>query len=107
MLLLLLLLQAGTASFPQGFTLPTLIRRVEPEYTEEARAARVQGMVVLETVVSEDGTAKVSRVVRSLGYGLDASATRAIERWRFQPATKDGTPVKTTLDIEVSFNLSG
>src|SRR5438093_7665521 len=64
-------------------TAPTVVSRVEPRYSDAALAARVQGTVVLEAVISADGVPKIVRVVRSLGYGLDESAIAALERWRF------------------------
>jgi TonB family protein len=106
MLLLVLVFQlAGVYPVGQGVSPPTVLSRVEPEYTEAARAARIQGTVVLETVVGEDGVPKVSKVVRTLGYGLEQSASRALEQWRFRPGMKDGRPVAVTLNIEVNFNL--
>src|SRR5438093_11853674 len=63
-------------------TPPAVLTRVEPEYSEAARTARIQGTVVLEASISEDGIAKVNRVVRSLGAGLDENAIKAIETWR-------------------------
>src|SRR3989442_10294052 len=86
-------------------TAPTIMSRVEPQYSEAARAARVQGTVVLEAVISADGVPRVVRVVRSLGYGMDESAIAALERWRFNPARKDGVPVNVSLNVEFNFNL--
>ncbi len=88
-----------------GVTPPVVINKVDPEFSQAARAARVQGTVVLETVVAEDGVPNVIRVVRGLGYGLDENAIAAVEQWRFNPGTKDGTPIKGSLNIEVNFNL--
>src|SRR2546426_6380144 len=88
-------------------TVPTIISRVEPQYSKAALAARVQGTVVLEAVIGADGVPKVVRVVRSLGYGLDESAIAALERWRFNPGRKDGVPVNVSLNVEFNFNLVG
>src|SRR5207253_9895652 len=85
---------------------PTVMSRVEAQYSEAARAARVQGTVVLEAVISADGVPRVVRVVRSLGYGLDESAIAALERWRFNPGRKDGVPVNVSLNVEFNFNVS-
>src|SRR5436190_1886570 len=90
----------------QGVSAPTLARRVDPQYSDAARRARIQGTVVLEAIVSEDGTVKVNRVVRSLDPGLDQNAMAALEQWQFRPAMKDGKPVKVVLNVEVNFNLS-
>jgi len=55
---------------------PTVVYRVEPEYSEEARKARYQGTVVLQAIIRRDSKVDVIRLVRSLGYGLDQNASR-------------------------------
>jgi len=92
-----------------GVSPPTIIHRVEPQYSEEARKARYQGTVVLEAIVRKDGTVDIIRVVRSLGFGLDENAIQALKQWRFRPGTRNvngaATPVDISLNIEVNFNL--
>jgi TonB family protein len=88
-----------------GVTAPVLQFKTEPEYTEEARQARIQGTVVLDVEVEPDGTATVLGVVKSLNPGLDQRAIEAVSRWRFRPATRDGQPVKVSADVEVNFRL--
>jgi len=85
-------------------TPPTVLSRVEPQYSEEARKARCHGTVVLEAVVKRDGTVDILRVVRGLGFGLDENAVQALKQWRFKPGTKN-VPVDVALNIEVNFNL--
>jgi TonB family protein len=82
-----------------------VVYRVEPEYSEEARRARYEGTVVFEAVIRRDGSIDVVRLVRSLGFGLDQNAIRALKEWRFRPATKSGVPVDVTMNVEVRFNL--
>jgi TonB family protein len=82
---------------------PTVIKRVEPVYTDEARAAKIEGTVVLEILIRTDGTVSVLRNIRGLGYGLDESARVAIEQWRFRPRTVNGKAVEATIVIEVNF----
>ena len=60
-----------------------------PNYTEEARRARIEGDVVLEVLFTASGTLRVLRVVRGLGYGLDQNAIEAAAKIRFRPATED------------------
>jgi TonB family protein len=86
-------------------TPPTVLSRVEPQYSPAARAAKLQGTVVLECVIDEQGIPKVLNVVRSLDPDLDKNAIAAIEQWRFRPGTRNGIPVKVALNIEVNFNL--
>lgn len=88
-----------------GVTPPTVVSRVEPQYSEEARKARYQGTVVLEAIVKRDGTVDILRVVRSLGFGLDENAIQALRQWRFKPGMRNGVPVDVALNIEVNFNL--
>jgi TonB family protein len=88
-----------------GVSPPTVLSRVEPQYSEEARKARYQGTVVLEAIVKRDGTVDILRVVRSLGFGLDENAIQALKQWRFKPGMKNGIPVDVALNIEVNFNL--
>ena len=82
---------------------PTVLKRVDPVYTDEARAAKIQGVVALECLIQKDGTVSVKRTLRGLGYGLDESARAAIQQWRFTPQTEDGKTVDVTLVIEVNF----
>ena len=88
-----------------GMTAPSLIYRVDPEYSEEARKARFQGTVILETLVRKDGFVDLVHIVRSLGFGLDQNAIEAVKKWRFRPGMKNGAPVDVPMRIEVSFNL--
>lgn len=88
-----------------GVTAPTLLQKIEPEYSEEARKAKYQGVVVLAVVVTPDGRANNIRVQRSLGLGLDEKAVEAVRKWRFRPGMKDGQPVAVAATIEVNFRL--
>jgi TonB family protein len=91
---------AGSADSP-----PVVMKRVEPQYTDTARSARIGGTVVLQTVVQADGTAKVVKIVRPLPYGLTESAIHAIEQWTFTPAKAKGKAIPVSMLAEVNFNL--
>jgi periplasmic protein TonB len=88
-----------------GVTAPTLLYKVEPEYSEEARKAKFQGTVVLYVEVDPSGKAINPRVIRSLGLGLDEKAIEAVRKWKFKPGYKDGRPVTVAATIEVNFRL--
>lgn len=88
-----------------GVTPPTVLSRIEPVYSEEARKAKYQGVVVLSAIVRKDGTIEIIKVIRSLGLGLDENAIRALKEWRFRPGMKGGKPVDVALNIEVNFSL--
>ena len=84
---------------------PSPVQKPEPEYSEEARAARLQGTVVVQVVIGTDGLAHDARILRGLGLGLDEDAIEAISQWQFKPGTKDGQPVKVAATIEVNYRL--
>jgi TonB family protein len=86
-------------------TTPRILQRVDPQYTEEARAAKIQGTVTLSMVVGADGLAHDISVQKSLEPGLDRKAAEAIEQWHFAPATLNGEPVTVQVVIEVNFKL--
>jgi TonB family protein len=88
-----------------GVSPPSVILKVEPEYSEEARKAKFQGTVVLFVVVDEKGNPRDLKVMRPLGLGLDQKAIEAVEKWKFRPGMKDGKPVAVQATIEVNFRL--
>lgn len=94
-----------TPPAPGNVSEPVLVSQVQPQYTDEARAARVQGTIELLATVREDGTVKVDRVRKGLGYGLDEAAIAAVEQWKFMPARKDGKPVSAFVGLLVNFAL--
>jgi len=99
----------GTGGGPyrpgSGITPPSILREVQPDYTEEARRRGVQGDVELEIVVRADGTVSNVKVVRGLGSGLDQRAVEAVRQWRFAPAKRFGTPVDVLVEVAVEFKL--
>jgi TonB family protein len=84
---------------------PQVVFHPEPEFSEEARKAKLQGVVVLEIQVDAGGRARVIRVSQPLGLGLDEKAVEAVLRWRFRPATRNGRPVPANATIYVHFRL--
>ena len=90
-----------------GVSAPVPIHQVKPEYTPEALAARIEGVVALETVVQTDGTVRDVTVSKSLDnvLGLDQQAVKAAKEWRFRPGTKDGKAVPVSVTLEMRFTL--
>jgi TonB family protein len=84
---------------------PHLLAKVEPKYTEEARAAKIEGAVLLSVVVGTDGLAHQINVVSTPDAGLGTKAVEAVQQWTFQPATLKGEPVPVKAQIEVNFKL--
>ena len=89
-----------------GVTSPVPTYRPEPQYSEQARAAKWQGAVLVSVVIDATGTPTNIKVVRPLGLGLDEQAIEAVHQWKFQPGTKEGVPVPVQAQIEVAFRLS-
>jgi len=77
----------------------------EPEFTEDARKARMQGVVVLRVEIDEQGNVGRIEVQVPLGLGLDEKAIEAVRKWRFRPGTRDGRPVGMPAVVEVNFRL--
>jgi periplasmic protein TonB len=86
-------------------TAPVLVWKVDPDYSDPARAAKVQGLVVLRVEIDGSGHIRDVRVDRGLGLGLDEKAMEAVRRWRFLPGTRNGRAVATTAVVEVHFRL--
>ena len=84
---------------------PKVIHSVDPKYTEEARQKKVSGIVKLYCWVDEEGNPSHIKVVQGLGMGLDEKAAEALQQFKFQPATRDGKPVKVELYIEIRFQI--
>jgi TonB family protein len=83
-----------------------IVSKPTPEYTDEARSARIEGTVSLELEFTAAGDVRVLRVVRGLGHGLDEAAQRAAVRIRFKPAQLDGRPVDSRATVHITFRLS-
>ena len=88
-----------------GVSAPKPLYTPDPEYSEEARKAKYQGVVVLWLVIGPDGRPREIKIARPLGMGLDQKAVEAVRTWRFDPARKDGQPVAVQMNVEVSFRL--
>jgi TonB family protein len=83
-----------------------IVFKPTPEYTDEARGARIEGTVSLELEFTAAGDVRVLRVVRGLGHGLDEAAQRAALRIRFKPAQSDAGPVDSRATVHITFRLS-
>ncbi|HWQ57121.1 MAG TPA: energy transducer TonB, partial [Bryobacteraceae bacterium] len=82
-----------------------VLYQVEPEYSEEARKARVQGTVAVMIEIDEAGRVRNPRLRSTLGMGLDERALEAVRRWRFRPYLRDGKPVAGPALVELRFRL--
>ena len=88
-----------------GVSAPVPIFTPEAEFSDEARRAKYQGVVLISLIVDAQGNPQNPRVVRPLGMGLDEKALEAVRKYKFKPAMKDGKPVPVMMSIEVNFRL--
>lgn len=89
----------------QGVTVPVMLHKVEPQYSPEARDAKLEGMVLVSAEIWPDGLVHNARITKGLGMGLDERALEALGQWKFKPGAKDGKPVKVRASIEINFRL--
>jgi periplasmic protein TonB len=84
---------------------PVLLQKIEPSYPEAARKARMEGVVILEAIITAEGAVQDVKVLKSVNPLLDASAVRAVTQWKYKPATLNGRSVRVYLTVTVTFNL--
>jgi len=83
-----------------------ILFKPRPVYTDQAKAKKIEGEVLLQVVFSASGDVRVERIVQGLGYGLDESAESAARQIRFHPAQQDGQPVDSTAIVHIVFELA-
>ena len=88
-----------------GVSAPQLVFAPDPEFSDEARRAKYQGVCVVSLIVDAQGNPQRVQVVRHLGMGLDEKAVEAVKQYRFKPATMQGKPVPVEVNIEVNFRI--
>jgi TonB family protein len=86
---------------------PRLLSRVDPQYTPDARAHRVAGVVIIEAHIDESGRVVDTRILKNLPFGLGEAAVNAVRQWIFEPATLDGRPVPVIFNLTVNFRPDG
>jgi TonB family protein len=85
---------------------PELIHSVIPEYSDEARARRMNATVIVGLTVDEKGYPQDVHVIQRAGHGLDDEAVKCVQQYRFNPALKDSQPVASTIRVEVVFRIN-
>lgn len=83
---------------------PKLIKEIKPVYPIIARQARVEGIVVIQTFIDEEGQVYIAKVIQSVPL-LDQAAIDAVRQWKYSPAILNGKPVKVQADITITFRL--
>jgi TonB family protein len=100
--------RAGARKSGAGdIVIPQAIKRVQPAYPEEARKAKLEGVVLLECTVGADGRVKGCRASRREPLGLTDAAIAAVSQWEFEPARDGaGQPIEVMMTITIRFALS-
>lgn len=86
-------------------TRPVKISGPKPRYTEIARRARIQGVVILDAIIDKSGAVTNVKILKPLPMGLDQSAADAVSQWKFEPATLNGKPIDVYYSLTVNFRL--
>jgi TonB family protein len=84
-------------------TPPKILRVVKPTYPQLALRARIRGIVLLRVLVSETGAPEQIEVLKGVGGGLTEAAVSAVRRWTFEPARRNGQPVKSWTTVPIPF----
>lgn len=88
-----------------GVTPPVALNHVEAEFSEEARRGGFSGVCLVSVIVNGEGRPLNAKVIRSLGHGLDEKAIEAVNKYRFKPAMKDGSPISVMITVAVNFRF--
>ncbi len=95
----------GTYRVGGSVSAPTVISKVDPPYSEEARVAKYSATVLLQMVVGVDGAPHNIKVVKPAGFGLDDCAVSTLAKWVFNPGQKGGQAVPVYATVEINFRL--
>ena len=77
----------------------------QPAYTEIARKARLQGVVIVQAIIDKQGQVTNVKILKGLGMGLDQATVDAVKKWKFEAATLHGKPVAVYYNLTVNFRL--
>lgn len=89
----------GKVARPQPISTP------KPVYTEMARKARIQGIVIVQLILDKNGRVTNAKALKPLPMGLTEATLDTVREWRYEPATLNGKPVDVYMSITVTFTL--
>jgi protein TonB len=95
----------GLRKIGGGVSAPVALYTPEPEFSEEARKAKVAGIVLVSLIVDNQGKPQSVHVIRGIGMGLDEKAVEAVRQYKFKPAMENGHPVPVQMDVQVDFQI--
>lgn len=84
---------------------PVRIHDPRPQYTHEAKKARIQGIVIVQATIDKEGIVTDTRILKGLPMGLNEMAESAVRQWKFRPATLKGEPVAVYYNLTINFSL--
>jgi len=97
---------AAKAAEPGPGVAPSLLANPKPPYPKRARKRGIEGRVLLRVRVDVAGNSATVKMLQSSGHAmLDTAAVKAVRKWRFVPAQRNGVPVAATLDIPIAFQI--
>jgi periplasmic protein TonB len=96
---------AAPVNASSGIRMPRKVVNVDPIYPASARAARVEGIVIVEATIDAEGRVQSTTVLRSIPL-LDRAALDAVRQWRYTPTTLNGSPVSVIMNVTVKFSLA-
>lgn len=88
-----------------GVSSPNLLHYVPPQFSEQARAAKFGGVVMVTLIVDAHGMPQDVHVLRGVGMGLDEKAVEAVKQYTFRPAMENAKPVAVRLNVQVNFQI--
>jgi TonB family protein len=94
-----------SARAPNNLSAPLAVRKIDPKYPTSLVTARVEGEVVLYAIIRADGSVDSIQILKSLDPELDRNAIEAFSRWKFSPATRDGSPVDLEAVVHIPFRI--
>jgi periplasmic protein TonB len=95
----------GVYRIGNGVSAPQLIHAVDPEFSDEARRAKYQGVCLVSLIVDAQGHPQNIHIIRKLGMGLDEKAEEAVRQYLFKPAYFQGKAVPVQISVEVNFRI--
>ena len=105
--MLLIALSCSSILFAEGpqTTPPRAIHTVDPKYSKDALRVAKDKVILVTVTVPPDGIPTNLKIARGVRPDVDRAVVDAVQKWRFEPATRDGKPVEATITVQVDFHL--